>query len=203
MELLELGTSPWLIVVVFVFCCVDAVFPLVPSDSFVTAATVVALASGASGGFIFWVVVAAALGGFSGDCLAYYLGSKVPVHRLPGLRSKKGQAAFRYTKKAFAKRGSTFLLTGRFIPVGRIVVNVTAGATGFPLTRFFPVAAIAGILWASIAALMGILAAHFLPDSILLAMVVGVGSGMLFGLTLDWLMQRRGRRAPSEGSVQD
>ena len=197
--LVELGSSRWLILVVFVFCCVDAVFPIVPSDSFVTAATVMALGSGASGGFIALVVAAAALGGFSGDCLAYYVGSKVPLHRMPGLRGAKGQAAFRATERAFSKRGSTFLLTGRFIPVGRIVVNITAGATGFPLRRFFPVAALAGVLWASVAGLMGILASRLLPDSTLLAMVLGVG----FGLTIDRALQPKQDRTGRATSNQD
>ena len=188
--LAELGTSPWLIVVVLVFCCVDAVFPMVPSDSFVTAAAVMALASGASSGFVILLTAAAALGGFSGDCLAYWLGSKVPAHRIPGLRSATGQAAYHRVQRAFIRRGSTLLLTGRFIPVGRIVVNVTAGATRFPLSRFFPVAAFAGVLWAGLAVLVGILASYLLPDSTLLAMVIGVGLGMTFGLVIDWVVAR-------------
>ncbi|WP_082911713.1 DedA family protein [Enteractinococcus helveticum] len=198
--MVELGASWWLILVVFVFCCVDAVFPIVPSDSFVTAATVMALASGASGGFIVLVIAAAALGGLSGDCLAYSIGSKVPVQRMPGVRGATGQAAFRATQRAFDRRGSTFLLTGRFIPVGRIVVNMTAGATGFPLRRFLPIAACAGGLWASVAGLMGILASYVLPDSTLLAMVVGVCLGIVFGLSIDWLLQRRQRRTELKAS---
>ncbi len=189
-----LGASPWLIVVVFGFCCADAVFPLVPSDSFVTAGTVLALASGASSLFIVGMVLAASLGAWLGDSLAYYLGTKIPVHRLPGLRGEKGQAALRYARRAFAQRGSTFVLTGRFIPVGRIVVNMTAGATGFPVRRFLAVAAFAGVLWAGIAALMGIVASHFLEDSTLFAMLVGVGLGLVFGLMIDWLVKHRERR---------
>ncbi|GAA4108031.1 DedA family protein [Enteractinococcus coprophilus] len=198
MSLAELGTSPWLILVVLVFCCVDAVFPIVPSDSFVTAATVMALASGASSGFIILLTAAAALGGFTGDCLAYYVGARVPVRRIPGLRSAKGQAAFHWVKRAFAHRGSTLLLTGRFIPVGRIVVNMTAGATSFPLSRFFPVAALAGVLWAGLATLMGMLAHHVLPDNTLLAVVVGVGLGIVFGLVIDWVLQRLPGRRPEQ-----
>ena len=196
----ELGVSPWLIVVVFVFCCIDAVFPIVPSDSFITAATVLALAAEAPAGFLVMLVAAGALGGFSGDCLAYTLGSKVPVHRMPGLRGRRGQAAFSTTQRVFAKRGSTLLLTGRFIPVGRIVVNMTAGATGFRLHRFLPVAAFAGVLWASLAALVGLLASHFLPDSTLFAMAVGICLGILFGLVLDWVLQRSSRRAQNNSS---
>lgn len=44
----SLGDSPWLVLVVFAFCCIDAVFPIVPSDSMVTAGTVLALANGAA-----------------------------------------------------------------------------------------------------------------------------------------------------------
>ena len=67
---------------------------------------------------------------------------------------------------------------------------MTAGATRFPLSRFFPVAAVAGVLWAGLAVLVGILASYLLPDSTLLAMVIGVGLGMTFGLVIDWVVAR-------------
>lgn len=198
----SLGDSPWLVLVVFAFCCIDAVFPIVPSDSMVTAGTVLALANGAAPIFIVVLVVAAAVGAFIGDCLAYFVGSKIPLHRIPMLRGAKGQAALRYTRHAFARRGSTLVLTGRFIPVGRIAVNMSAGATGFPFHRFLPVIALAGVLWAGVAAGMGIVANHVFDDQPLLAMVVGVMVGICCGLLTDWIMQRRRKRKIAKSNVR-
>lgn len=195
-----LGASPWLILIVFGCCCVDAVFPVVPSDSMVTAATVLALASGVPGGFIIVLVVAAALGALLGDCLAYCIGAKVPLQRLPGLGGRRAQAGFEFAKRVFLKRGSLFIVTGRFIPVGRIAVNISAGATGYPLRRFFPIAAFAGSLWVSVAAVMGILARHVLQENTFLAVLLGISFGVVFGVVIDWLIQRRERRLRIETS---
>ncbi len=191
--IVALGASPWLVVVVGVCCCVDAVFPIVPSAS--TAATVLALANDASVAFIVVMALAAAAGAILGDSLAYLLGSKIHLHRIPMLRRRAGQTALQVTRRAFARRGSALVLTGRFIPAGRIVVNMSAGATGFPIRRFLPLALLASILWASLATAMGALASHLI-DSPLLAMVIGVVVGMGFGLLIDWLMQRRNRPVP-------
>ena len=191
-----LGASPWLVLVVFVFCGLDAVFPIVPSDSMVTAATVVALAQGVSWSFIALLVVAAVSGAFLGDCLAYVLGSKIPLERMPLFRRRRPRAALRFTQRAFAERGSTLILAGRFIPAGRIAVNMTAGATGFPFRRFVPLVALAGVLWASLAAAMGIIAEQVFEDRPLVAVIAGVGMGIGCGLLIDWFLQRR-RQKPA------
>ncbi|HEY4577449.1 MAG TPA: VTT domain-containing protein [Yaniella sp.] len=188
-----LGASPWLVLVVFAFCGLDAVFPIVPSDSMVTAATVVALAQGVSWSFIVLLVVS---GAFLGDCLAYVLGSKIPLERMPLFRRRRPRAALRFTQRAFAQRGSTLILAGRFIPAGRIAVNMTAGATGFAFRRFVPLVALAGVLWASLAAAMGIIAEHVFEDRPLVAVIAGVGMGIGCGLLIDWFLQRR-RQKPA------
>lgn len=197
--IVALGASPWLVVVVGVCCCVDAVFPIVPSDSLVTAATVLALANDATAVFITVMVLVAAAGAILGDSLAYLIGSKIPLHRIPLLRRPTAQAALQFTRRAFARRGSALVLTGRFIPAGRIAVNMSAGATGFPIRRFLPLAVLASIVWASLAAAMGALASHLL-DSPLLAMVLGVVVGMGLGVLIDWLIQRRNRPAADSAS---
>ena len=150
----------------------------------VTAVTVLALAHGVTWPFIVALVAAAATGAVLGDCLAYLLGSKIPLKRIPFLRRPKAQAALGFTHRVFAHRGSMLILTGRFVPVGRIVVNMTAGAIGFTFRRFVPLAALAGVLWASLAAVMGVLANHVLDDRPLLAIVTGVflGIGWLFDI---------------------
>ena len=193
-----LGASPWLVLVVFAFCGLDAVFPIVPSDSMVTA-TVVALAQGVSWSFIALLVIAAVTGAFLGDCLAYFFGSKIPLERIRLFRRRRPRAALRFTQRAFAERGSTLILAGRFIPAGRIAVNMTAGATGFPFRRFVPLVALAGVLWASLAAAMGIIAEQVFEDRPLVAVIAGVGMGIGCGLLIDWFLQRR--RPKPAGSV--
>jgi membrane-associated protein len=42
------------------------------------------------------------------------------------------QRAFRWAGKELRKRPASLILVARFIPIGRVAVNLTAGATHFP-----------------------------------------------------------------------
>ncbi|HJF15271.1 MAG TPA: VTT domain-containing protein [Enteractinococcus helveticum] len=192
--ILQLGVSPWLLLVVLFVSCLDGFFPPVPSESIVTAAAVVGMTGGGSMGFLALLVVAAALGAFLGDHIAYAFGARVPLTRLPGLRGPRAQAAFSATKRMFARRGSTLILTGRFVPIGRIAVNITAGSTAYPLARFIPLVALASVLWSCVAVATGALAGHMLKDHPLLAVLVGIGTGILSGMAIDWLAQSSHRK---------
>src|SRR5690625_4072343 len=92
--------------------------------------------------------------------------------------------------------------TGCFIPLVRIVVYISAVATGFPFHLFLPVVALSGVLWAGVAAGMGIVANHVFDDQPLLAMVVGVMVGICCGLLTDWIMQRRRKRKIAKSNVR-
>ena len=87
-------------------------------------------------------------------------------------------------------------------PVGCIAVNMSAGATGFPLQRFLLIAALAGVLWANIAAGMGIVASQIFDDHPLVAVVIGVAIGICCGLLLDWIIQRRRPRRLAQTQAQ-
>jgi membrane protein DedA with SNARE-associated domain len=64
-----------------------------------------------------------------GDYLVYRIGANIPSDRIPVLRRTKDQAALPFTQCTFRTRGSALVLSGRFIPVGCTVVNMSAGAT--------------------------------------------------------------------------
>ena len=68
--------SPWLYAVLFALAAVDGFFPIVPSETSVIAAGVFAAAGDSS---IPLVIVAAALGAFAGDQIAYAVGRRT-VH---------------------------------------------------------------------------------------------------------------------------
>lgn len=186
-----LGSSPWLLLAVLLLSCIDGFFPPVPSESVVIAAAVLAVTGEVAPVYLAVLVLAAAVGAFLGDRIAYSIGSRIPVTNLPWFRGPRGQSTLRYTQQAFTQRGSTIVLTGRFIPIGRVAVNMTAGATAFPLARFLPLAGLAAVLWAGFSASTGIVAGQLLNDSPLLAMCAGIVTGMLAGLVIDRMGQRR------------
>ncbi len=180
---LDLAASPWALVVLLVCCWVDGFFPPVPSESLVIA---VATLTVAGPGPPLWAVVAvAAAGAFLGDLTAFAIGRRVPVDRLPLLRRGRGLASVEWARRSLERRGGTAVLAARYVPVGRVAVNMAAGAVGFPARRFVGFAAIAAVAWALWSVLLGVAAGALLHDRPLLAVVVGVVVGTLLGLGVD------------------
>jgi membrane-associated protein len=145
--------SAWAYVIVLLFAVIDAVLPVVPSETAVITAGVVAAAGDLS---LPLVIVAAAAGAFLGDNLGYGLGRRY------GNRAKDrffhGNKAVRridWAKRQLEQRGGELIAVARFIPGGRTAVTVTAGLTQFPWRRFAAYDAGAGIIWAGYAALLG------------------------------------------------
>lgn len=180
-----LGASPWLLLMVLLLCCVDGFFPPVPSESIVIAVASLSVTGAVPTPYLWVLIPVAAVGAWWGDLIAYLIGSRVPLDRLRVFRGVRGQVVLAKAVDALDRRGSTIILSGRFVPVGRIAINMAAGAVGYHRNRFVPLAAGAGLLWACYAAALGIGAGHLLPEDPLAAMVVGVAAGVLTGLLVD------------------
>ncbi|GAA4287689.1 DedA family protein [Georgenia daeguensis] len=189
---LGLAGSPWILLAVTVLATIDGFFPPVPSESIVIA--VAALSVSGDAPSLWFLVLAAAVGAFSGDLIAYTIGTKVPIENLRILRGHRGQATLAWAKRALARRGAVYILSARFIPIGRVAVNMTAGAVGYPRKRFIGIAALAAVVWGGYSTLMGLGAGVFLHDHPLIAVAVGVAGGVAAGFAVDKLLgvvQRR------------
>lgn len=184
----QLGASPWLLLLVFGLTVLDGLFPPVPSETVLITAAV--LAVGAAWPNVLAVVVVGASGAFLGDFLAYSLGRCVPVHRLPGRRGEKGARMMARAASALDRRGTTIIVTGRFIPVGRVAINVSAGVLGFARGRFVLAAGVAALLWAGYSALIGVGAQALLGGSALLSAALGTLVGILTGLAVEAVLRR-------------
>lgn len=189
---LGLAGSPWILLAVTVLAMIDGFFPPVPSESIVIA--VAALSVNGDAPSLWFLVLAAAVGAFCGDLIAYTIGSRVPVENLRVLRGPRGQASLARAKRALALRGTVYILSARFIPIGRVAVNMTAGAVGYPRKRFIAIAAIAAVVWGGYSTLMGLGAGTYLHEHPLIAVAVGVAGGVLAGILVDRLLSAVQRR---------
>ncbi|GAA4417748.1 DedA family protein [Georgenia halophila] len=189
---LSLGASPWILLAVVLLATIDGFFPPVPSESIVIAVAVLSVSG--DGPNLWLLVLAAAVGAFVGDVIAYTIGTKIPVEEMRLFRGRRGHAALEGAKRVLAKRGSVFILSARFIPIGRVAVNMTAGAVGFPRARFLIIAAIAAVVWAGYSTLMGVGAGHLLHEHPLIAIAAGVVGGVLVGFAVDKLLRVVHRR---------
>lgn len=185
---LDLAASPWVFAALFGFATVDGFFPPVPSESLVIA---LASLSASTGTPVLWaVVVVAALGAFAGDQIAFQIGRGVDIRRLRGFRGRRGQALLDWAERALRDRGASFIIAARYIPVGRVAVNMTAGALGFRRRRFVLLTGIAAVTWAVYSTLIGLGTGVVLGDSPVVGVVAGVIGGFVIGLVVDWVLRR-------------
>jgi membrane-associated protein len=172
--------SGWAYLVVFAIAVIDAVFPLVPSETTVITAGVIA----AGGDLILPLVIAcAAAGAFVGDNTAYWLGRRFGQRlRKRFARSEKSQRRFGWAEQQLTERGGEIIVVARFIPGGRTAVTVVAGVLEYPWRRFALFDVTAALVWASYAALLGYYGGHAFDEDSWKGLVLALG--LAFALTL-------------------
>ena len=147
------SASGWAYLIVFVLAYLDALVPVVPSETSVITAGVLASAGDLS---LAPIVGAAASGAFLGDNTAYFIGarfgSRIEERFFSGEKARK---RLEWAQHQVSERGGELILIGRFIPGGRTAVTLSAGTLGYPWRRFVIFDAVAALSWALYASLLG------------------------------------------------
>lgn len=184
----DLAASPWVYAVVLAVCVIDGFFPPVPSETVVVGAATVSVVTGEPN--LLLLIGVAAAGAIIGDNIAYQLGRMVGTDRWRWMRTKRVAAAVDWARGGLDRRGALLIFTARYIPVGRIAVNMTAGATGYPVRRFLPLSIAAGITWAAYSTVFGIVAGQWLHDQPVLAILLAIAVAAVVGATVDAIIRR-------------
>jgi membrane protein DedA with SNARE-associated domain len=189
---LDAASGPWALAVLFLACVGDGLFPPVPSET-VLVAQAAAVASG-GGQAIPLLLLVAAVGAWCGDNLAYLVGRSIGLGRLAtSERRPRLAAGVRAATARLERNGASVILAGRFVPVGRVAVNFTAGATGLRYRRYAMLSALASCTWAAVTASIGLVTGLWFGNQPLVAMVVSAGFGLLLGTAVDAAIRRRTR----------
>lgn len=187
--------SPWTYAYLFAVSAIDAFFPIVPSETSVIAAGVLA----ANGDLVlFLVILVAATGAIVGDNISYFIGRTVG-HRIAaryfsGDRRKRLDQA----ERGLAQRGGYLILVARFIPGGRTAVTLAAGTLEFPWRRFIAWDIAAGVIWASYAASLGFFGGRTFEESPLKGLALAFGVALAVTAAVEavrWVRKRRGAGA--------
>ena len=186
--ILTLAASPLVYVGMYLFALIDGFFPPIPSESLAIALAALSVASGRPN--LALVIAAAAAGAFTGDQIDYAIGKRLAQHRLPFLGGPRWAKTLDWAQRTLERRGASFILAARFIPVGRVAVNMTAGGVGFSRRRFVGLTAIASISWSLYSAAIGIGAGTWFKGHPMGALIVGVVVGLLIGTVIDLGMRR-------------
>ncbi|HEY7206621.1 MAG TPA: DedA family protein [Gaiellaceae bacterium] len=184
--------SGWAYAIVLVFAFFDALIPIVPSETSVITAGVVASAGDLELGL---VILAAAVGAFLGDNTAYLLGRRYGKRiEKRFFSSEKGVKRVQWAETQLTERGGELIAVARFIPGGRTVVTLSAGTLRYPWHRFVVFDAIASIIWAVYASLLGYFGGQAFENApwkglvLALAIAFGVAGGVE---VVRWYLKRR------------
>jgi membrane-associated protein len=183
--------SPWTYAFLFVVCALDAIIPLVPSETSVILAGVLASTGDLN---LFLVILFSAAGAVAGDNGSYWIGRKIG-HRIvdrffKGERRKQVEWAHRQVEE----RGGYLIIIGRFIPGGRVAVTLSCGMLEMRWRRFIAFDVAAGLVWGTYAAMLGYVGGRTFEESplkgFLLAFAVALAvAGVVEGIR--WLRRRR------------
>ncbi|WP_186321874.1 DedA family protein [Curtobacterium pusillum] len=198
----ELAASPLVYVVLFALCLVDGFFPPVPSESALVAVAAIAATSGQP--VLAGVLVVAALGAIAGDSIAYWIGRRIGLARLARSKRPRIAAAFAFAERQMQRRSASLILIGRYIPVGRVAVNTTAGATRLPYRRFLAISSLAGLAWSATSIGIALAASSVLHEPIvaaLVSMVVAAGLGIAVDRVIGRVTRKRDARAAAAAAA--
>jgi len=194
------NASGWAYAAIFLLAMLDAILPVVPSETSVITAGVLAASGRLS---LPLVVVSAAVGAAAGDNLAYLIGRRFgdPVTRR-FFSSEKSRQRLDWAQRQLNVRGGQLILVGRFIPGGRTVVTLTAGLLRYPWRRFVVLDAVAALIWALYAAALGYFGGRAFENAAWKGLLLALGVGFaIAGLTeaIRWVLRRRERQAGPGG----
>jgi membrane protein DedA with SNARE-associated domain len=187
--------SGWAYGIIFVLAFLDVLVPVVPSETSVITAGVVA-ATGALN--LPLLIAAAAAGAFLGDNAAYLIGRRFGTRATERFfRGGKARKTLDWADRQLAERGGELIAVSRFIPGGRTAITLSAGTVNFPWPRFALFDAAAALIWALYASLLGYFGGRVFENQAWKGLLVALGIAFLVAGTIEavrWLLKRRRSR---------
>ena len=131
-------------VITFLFIWFDAVIPIFPGETTLSAASTLAAAGELNLGMI---MVAGAVGAIVGDTSLFWISrlssAKMQPHLDKALKDDKVRVAW----DAMNRSPGLLIVAGRYVPGMRFVVNASMGLSDIAYRRFLGWSVVSGILW--------------------------------------------------------
>jgi membrane protein DedA with SNARE-associated domain len=189
--ILDASGSPLALLAVLVLTIADGICPLVPSESVVIGLAAIGISTGHPPLLLLGLV--AALGALIGDNITFQIGRRIGLDRFGWMRRPWFTKVMSRASAALERRVSTAVLAGRFVPGGRVAVNLVAGASGVPPRVFRPLTVVSSICWAGYSLVLGTVAGAWFGAHPLLGALLAMGLGVLIGWLIDTAMAVRRR----------
>ena len=178
--------------VALVIPALDAIFPVLPSETAVIALGVAT--AGSADPRIALLVAFAAAGAFLGDNLSYLLGRHFgPAVQRRFFATPKGMKARAWAERSLGRFGMQLIIACRFIPGGRTAVTLTCGLTGYPRRRFIVATAAAAVIWALYAFFIGRIGGQAFEDKPWVGLLVACGGTIAISAAVEGIRRLAGR----------
>jgi membrane-associated protein len=182
----------WAYLVIFGVAAGDAVFPVLPGETAVILGGVLAAQGNLN---ILAVVAVGALGAAVGDSISYQLGRTANREgRDPTEHDGRFGKALAWGHRLLESRGSSVIVTARFIPGGRTAVTFGAGYTGYSRMRFTGSAMLAGAVWGLYAGVVGYIGGTVFEEHWWAGLLLGLAIALSVTGIIELVRKLRGNR---------
>jgi membrane-associated protein len=131
-------------VMCLLFVWFDAVIPIFPGETTLSAASTIAAGGGLTLGLI---MVAGALGAILGDTSLFWIARKSSAKMKPHLDKALENPKVRVAWESLDRSPGLLIVAGRYVPGMRFAVNASMGLSNIPYRRFFGWSVLSGVLW--------------------------------------------------------
>jgi membrane-associated protein len=189
-------SGPWWYPYLFLVSALDVLVPVVPSETSVIAAGVLA----AHGDLIILLVIAlAAAGAVVGDNASYWIGRKAGPWVVRRFFSGDRKKRVDWAETQVRERGPYLIVVGRFIPGGRTLITLSCGLLEMPWRKFIAFDVAAGLVWATYAALLGYIGGKAFEDEPLKGFLIAFAIALAVTGAVEVYRWMRKRRVAASG----
>lgn len=177
-------SSPVSYIIAVALPALDAIVPLLPSETAVIALGVAS--AGSADPRIAALIALAAFGAFAGDNACYLLGRRFgPAISRRVFAGERGRRRRAWAQRSLDHYGARVIIGCRFIPGGRTAVTVTCGLVGYPRRRFLASTVCAGVIWASYAFFIGRLGGKAFEDRPWAGLLLALGAALVISAVIE------------------
>ena len=134
----------WAYVLCLLFVWFDAVIPIFPGETTLSAASTLA----AGGSLNLWVIMlAGGLGAIFGDTSLFWIARKGSAKMQPHLDKALENPKVRAAWESLDRSPGLLIVAGRYVPGMRFAVNASMGLSHMPYRRFLPWSILGAVLW--------------------------------------------------------
>jgi membrane-associated protein len=180
----------------------DAVFPVLPSETAIIALGVAT--AGSTDPRIAVLVTCSAIGAFAGDNLSYLLGHRFgPRVERRFFRGEKGAQRRAWAQRSLERFGMPLIIVCRFVPGGRTAVTLCCGIIGYQRRRFVIATAVAAVIWAAYSFFIGRLGGRAFEDKPWAGLLAAFGITLAVSGIIEVIRRIRSRKSRPRSGRRD